>query len=61
MAGISVHVSHLSHLPETFFVQFYRKDDCCCYTFPLSRDVAEKLMGELGSTLSGRFEEPTRC
>lgn len=56
MAGISVHVSHLSHMPETFFVQFYRDGDCCCYTFPLSRDVAETLRDELDSTLSGRFE-----
>lgn len=60
MAGIVPHVSHLSHDPEMFFVEFYRRGDSMIHTFPLSRKEAESLRDELDATLRGRLETP-RC
>lgn len=56
--ALAVHVAHLSHVPDCFFVQFKRDRDVCQYTFCLSRDKAELLRDELQKVLSGDYVDP---
>lgn len=59
LSGIQVHVSHLRHLPDTYFVEFHRRDAVETAYVKLSAGELRHLRTEITDVLDrGRWEAP---